>query len=47
MNLLRTIGRDIAIGIGAAYLALCAVVIAASAIGDRWGKDYDRRDDDR
>ena len=47
MNLLRTIARDAGLAIGGAYLVLCAVVIAASAIGDRWGKDYDRRDDDR
>lgn len=44
--MIRTIFRDAAIGIGGAYVALCIVVIAASAIGDLFGKDWDRRDGD-
>ena len=41
--MIRTIFRDAAIGIGGAYAALCIVVIVGSAIGDLFGKDWDRR----
>ncbi len=45
-GVIRTILRDAAIGIGGAYAALCIVVIVGSAIGDLFGKDWDRRDGD-
>ena len=43
--MIRTILRDIGLSIGGAYVVLCFAVIAASAIGDLFGKDYDRRGD--
>ena len=42
--MIRTIFRDAAIGIGGAYGVLCVAVIVGSAIGDLFGKDWDRRD---
>ena len=47
IHLLRTIGRDIAITIGGVYLVLCVAVIAGATLAGRFGKDYDRRGDDR
>jgi hypothetical protein len=44
---IRTILRDAGLGLGAVYLAVCVIVIAVAAIGDLFGKDYDRRSDDR
>jgi len=32
------------LALGGAYLAVSAVVIAVAAIGERFGKDHDRRD---
>jgi hypothetical protein len=42
--MIRTLARDALDGLGAFGLAVSAVVIAVAAIGERFGKDHDRRD---
>ncbi len=43
--MIRTILRDTGIVIGAVGLAIYVAVIVGSAIGDLFGKDWDRRKD--
>lgn len=37
------IARDAGEGIGGAYIVLCLLVIAGTAIAEHLGKDHDRR----